>query len=52
MSSDDKRRAPKRRYPGFYERFIPIALAIIVLAIIALLIVILGVALGFFVGAG
>ena len=48
MSESDKHGAPKRQYPAFYERFIPIALGIIILAIVVLLIVILGVALGFF----
>ena len=52
MSSDDKRAQPKRRYPGLYEKLIPIALGIIALAIIVLLIVILGVALGLFSAGG
>ena len=48
MSDGDKRVSPKRRYPGAYEKMIPIAIGIIVLAIVVLLIVILGVALGLF----
>jgi hypothetical protein len=48
MSNDDKRGSPKRRYPGAYEKMIPIAIAIVVLAIVVLLIIILGVALGLF----
>jgi hypothetical protein len=52
MSGNDKPNSPKRRYPAIYERFIPIALGIIILAIIALLIVIFGVALGLFPAAG
>jgi hypothetical protein len=48
MSGNDKHGAPKRQYPAFYERFIPIALGIIILAILILLIVIFGVALGLF----
>ena len=48
MSNGDKHGVPKRRYPVFYERVIPIALGIIVLAIVVLLIMILGVALGLF----
>jgi hypothetical protein len=51
MPSNHERKAPRRRYPVFYERFIPIALSIIVVAILVLLIVILGVALGLFSGA-
>jgi hypothetical protein len=42
---------PKRTYPPFYERVVPIALAIIALIIVVLLLVSLGVALGLFPGA-
>ena len=52
MSNDDKRTASKRRYPAFYEKVIPIALGIIVLAIVILLVIILGVALGLFSAGG
>jgi hypothetical protein len=52
MSNDDKRTTPKRRYPALYEKAIPIALGIIVLAIVILLIIILGVALGLFSAGG
>jgi hypothetical protein len=48
MPNDDKHMSSKRRYPGAYEKMIPIAIGIIVLAIVALLIVILGVALDLF----
>jgi hypothetical protein len=48
MPSNDKTESRKRQYPAFYERFVPIALALIVLAILILLIVIFGVALGMF----
>ncbi len=41
----------KRRYPPFYERAVPIALAIIALAMIALLLIIFGVAVGVLPGA-
>ena len=51
MPTNDKRTPPRRRYPGLYERLIPIALGIIILAITVLVIVILGVALGLFPGA-
>jgi hypothetical protein len=51
---DDKERParPKRKYPPFYEKAVPIALAIIGVIIVVLLIVILGVALGLFPGTG
>ena len=52
MPPDDKRASSKRRYPEFYEKAIPIALGIIVLAIVVLLVVIFGVALGLFWAAG
>ena len=52
MSGKDKHGSPKRQYPAFYERLIPIALGIIILAIVVLLIVIVGVALGLFSIAG
>jgi hypothetical protein len=41
---------PKRQYPAFYEKAVPIALGFIILAIVVLLLVILAVALGFFPG--
>ena len=44
--------APKRRYPAFYEKAVPIALAILVIAIVVLLFIVLGVALGLFPGIG
>jgi hypothetical protein len=50
MSNDEKRASPKRRYPGLYDKAIPIALGIIVLAVVVLLVVIFGVALGLFPG--
>ena len=40
-----------RRYPAFYEKLIPVALAIIGVAILALLIIIVAVALGLFPGS-
>ena len=45
--SDQK---PKRQYPYFYEKVVPIALGLIVLAIVVLLFIIVGVALGLFPG--
>jgi hypothetical protein len=41
---------PKRQYPAFFEKVVPIVLSMSVIAIIALLIIILGVALGWFSG--
>jgi hypothetical protein len=38
----------RRRYPGFYEKVVPIALGAIGVAIVVLLLVIVAVALGLF----
>lgn len=38
----------RREYPPFYEKAVPIALAIIAIVIVILLLLILGVALGLF----
>ena len=43
---------PKRQYPPFFEKFVPIALGIIVVVIVILLVIIFSVALGLFPGAG
>ena len=43
---------PKRQYPPFYEKFVPIALGIIVVIILILLLVVFSVVLGIFPGAG
>jgi hypothetical protein len=48
----DKHTQPKRQYPRFYEKVVPIALAFIIIAIIILLLIIIGVALGLFPGGG
>jgi hypothetical protein len=42
----------KRQYPAFYERAVPVALTIVVIAIAILLAIIVGVALGLFPGLG
>ncbi len=47
-----KEKKSKRQYPPLYEKGVPIALGIIVVAIIVLLIVIFGVALGLIPGTG
>ena len=48
MQKKDNRESRKREYPPLYEKVVPIALGIIVLAIVVLLLIILGVALGLF----
>ncbi len=50
MDNRDKQTPTKRHYPPFYEKVVPIILAIIALIVVALLLVILGVALGLFPG--
>jgi len=44
-------RPPKRRYPAFWERAVPIVLVVIVLAIVLLLVVVFAVATGLLPGA-
>ena len=46
MKKPEKQTAPKRHYPPFWEKFIPIALIIIGIIIVILILVILSVALG------
>jgi hypothetical protein len=48
--SDKQEDAPRRRYPRFYEKIVPIALVLIVTAMIILVLVIFGVASGLFLG--
>lgn len=52
MSTDNDAGKPTRHYPPFYERVVPIALGIILLAIVVLLLVVLAVVTGLFPGAG
>lgn len=52
MPEKDNHTPPKRQYPPFYEKLVPIALAIIAIAIVVILVIIVGVALGLFPGAG
>ncbi len=52
MDDRDNHSPSQRRYPPFYEKVVPIALGIIVLAVIVLLVIIFGVALGLFPGTG
>ena len=51
MSEEDRKQQTRRRYPQFYERIVPIALALIAFAIIIVLIVIFGVVLGLIPGS-
>ena len=44
--------APKRQYPPFWERAVPIAVGLIVVVVVILLLIILAVALGLFPGSG
>ncbi len=46
MSDQAPQPSPRRQYPTFYEKAVPIALGLIALAIIALLLIILAVVLG------
>jgi hypothetical protein len=52
MDEKDNQVPPKRQYPPFYEKAVPIALGIIVIVIVVLLIIIVVVALGMLPGAG
>lgn len=48
MSDQEKHTPPERRYPPFYEKAVPIILAIIGLFVLVLFVVIVAVALGKF----
>jgi hypothetical protein len=50
MGNQDEQTPARRHYPPFYEKVVPIVLAIIALTVVVLLLVILGVALGLFPG--
>jgi len=52
VSEKNQRASPKRQYPPLYEKVVPIALGIIVVAIVVLLVIIASVALGLFPGSG
>ena len=52
MSKKESPTPPKRQYPPFFEKFVPIALGVICLFILVLLVIIFGVALGLFPGSG
>ncbi len=52
VPDEDKksRPSPKRQYPPFYEKVVPIALGVIAITIIIILLIIVGVAMGLFPG--
>ena len=50
MTDNDRRPARERKYPELYEKLVPIALGVILVAIVVLLIVAVAVALGLFSG--
>ena len=50
MSQESDRKSPKRLYPPFYEKIVPITLGIVALAIVVLVLVIICVALGLYPG--
>ena len=52
MNDKHKHTPPKRQYPPFYEKVVPIAIGVIVVVIVILLVIIVGVALGLFPGTG
>jgi hypothetical protein len=52
MNKRENQTPHKRRYPPFWEKFIPIALGIITVIIVILLLIIIAIAFGFFPGAG
>jgi hypothetical protein len=49
--SDEKKAPPRRRYPGIYDKAVPIALVFIAVAIVILLLIVAAVALGLFPGS-
>jgi hypothetical protein len=50
MADNDQRPSGERKYPALYEKLVPIALGVILVAIVVLLIVAIAVALGVFSG--
>ena len=52
MEERERDTSRKRRYPPFYERAIPIALAILAVVVLVLLLIIAAVVLGMFPGGG
>lgn len=52
MQDQDDGGPPKRQYPPFYEKAVPIALGLIALTILVLLVIVVLVALGLISGTG
>jgi hypothetical protein len=48
MADNDQRPSTERKYPELYEKLIPVALGVIVVAIVVLLIVAIAVVFGLF----
>ena len=46
MTNSEQEPTPRRQYPAFYEKFIPIAIGVIAVIIVVVLVFALGVALG------
>ena len=47
MTNSEQEPTPRRQYPAFYEKFIPIAIGVLAAIVVGVLIFALGVALGF-----
>jgi hypothetical protein len=52
MHEQKKPDPPKRQYPAFYEKAVPIALGLILVVIIVLLLIVFAVVFGLFPSAG
>ena len=50
MTDNDRRPSRERKYPELYEKLVPIALGVILVAIVVLLIAAVAIALGLFSG--
>ena len=46
MTNSEQEPTPRRQYPAFYEKFIPIAIGVIAVIVVVVLVFALGVALG------
>jgi hypothetical protein len=50
MVDKESSRPPERQYPKFFEKFVPIAIGILIVIIIGMLVFAIGVILGIFSG--
>jgi len=50
MTDNDQRHATERKYPELYEKLVPVALGVILVAIVVVLIIAAAIALGLFSG--